>query len=58
NPNYQSQPPVRTISTNFMKRFAIAQPEPMYLTGVKNPACLEFLNHPEKYAIELSAITS
>ncbi|MBI4363306.1 MAG: hypothetical protein HY545_00450, partial [Candidatus Doudnabacteria bacterium] len=24
NPNYQSQPPVRTISTNFMKRFAIA----------------------------------
>ncbi|MBI3952750.1 MAG: glucose-6-phosphate isomerase [Candidatus Doudnabacteria bacterium] len=58
NPNYSSHPEVRMISTDFMKSFAIMGSRPMYSAGVEQPELLAFLNFPEKFAVELSAITS
>jgi glucose-6-phosphate isomerase, archaeal len=58
NPKYGSVPPVRMIDDKFMNRFEIMQHGPMYMLGVSNPKCLEFLTSPEKYSVELSSITS
>ena len=58
NPSYDQHPDVRMITTDFMKPFGIMGSVPMYVSGMNNPELLAFLNAPEKYAIELSAITS
>lgn len=58
NENYPKAPEVRVITRNFMNRFDLMGDGPMYLTGVSNPKSLEFLNNPDKYAVELSSITS
>jgi glucose-6-phosphate isomerase, archaeal len=58
NDYYGKVPRVRTISTKFMMNFEIMGNLPMYTIGTRNPKSLEFLNFPEKYAIELSSITS
>ncbi|HYC79566.1 MAG TPA: glucose-6-phosphate isomerase family protein [Candidatus Binatia bacterium] len=59
NKHYGKHPAVRIIDNKFMHRFEImGSHKPMYLTGVNNPKSLEFLNFPEKYAVELSSITS
>ena len=58
NPNYANAPGVRILNTNFMKKFPIAGSEPMYLIGTRHSESLELLNYPEKYAVELSSITS
>ena len=57
NPNYISHPPIRTIST-FDPDLGFLNNEPMYKTGMKYPDRLEFLNRPEKYAIQLSSVSS
>lgn len=58
NSNYKDSPPIRMIDTRFMSKLAISSNQPMYTTGVSNPQSLDFLNNPEKYAVELSGITS
>ncbi len=58
NPNYKDVPKVRVITDKFMDSFSITKKGPMYGTGVNDPKSLEFLNSPEKYAVELSSITS
>jgi glucose-6-phosphate isomerase, archaeal len=58
NQNYEKHPEVRMLTSQFMKNFAIMGKDPMYRIGTSTPKALEFLNHPEKYAVELSSITS
>lgn len=58
NKNYEKHPEVRVLTNKFMDRFDIMGNEPMYTIGTNKPDALEFLNHPEKYAVELSSITS
>ena len=58
NEKYGKAPEVRMITRDFMNRFELMGDGPMYLTGVSNPKSLDFLNHPDKYAVELSSITS
>jgi glucose-6-phosphate isomerase len=58
NANYPNPPPVRMITSKFMQSFPIVGSDPMYNIGTNNPQSLEFLNFPEKYAVELSSITS
>lgn len=58
NPNYQNVPPPRVIDNRYMKYFPIMERKPMYITAMINPENLEFLSKPEKYAVELSSITS
>lgn len=58
NKSYKSHPQVRILSRKFMHNFSIMQEGSMYSLGIADPKSLEFLNHPEKYAIELSSITS
>lgn len=58
NENYGKAPEVRMITTKFMDRFELMRKDPMYTTGTTNPKALEFLVHPDRYAVELSSITS
>ncbi|MBI2355811.1 MAG: hypothetical protein HYV13_01215 [Candidatus Doudnabacteria bacterium] len=58
NGNYKDTPALRMIDTKFMTLFAVTANRPMYLTGTDDPQSLDFLNNPEKYAVELSGITS
>jgi glucose-6-phosphate isomerase len=58
NPNYEKLPEIRMITRQFMNRFELMGPDPMYVIGTRNPKSLEFLTQPEKYAVELSSITS
>jgi glucose-6-phosphate isomerase, archaeal len=58
NPHYRNHPQVDRLSTKYEDNFNIIQPKPMYLLGVSNPEYLEFLNFPEKFAVELSSISS
>ncbi|MGE5392566.1 MAG: glucose-6-phosphate isomerase family protein [Candidatus Saccharibacteria bacterium] len=58
NKSYKNVPEVRMITGKFMDNLAIAGSKPMYSIGTGNPESLEFLNQPEKYAVELSSITS
>lgn len=59
NKNYGTLPGVRLLSRHFMANFPITSAsKPMYTQGMYNPLQLEFLNNPEKYAVELSTITS
>jgi len=58
NKHYPGSPAVRVIDGKFMDGFAIMKPGPMYSLGVANPKSLEFLSNPERYAVELSSITS
>ncbi len=58
NKNYDNLPAFRILDTKFMTGFAISSKKPMYTTGVENPESLDFLNNPERYATELSGITS
>jgi hypothetical protein len=41
-----------------MSQFPVMQHGPMYLSGTNKPEILEFLTNPQKYAVELSSITS
>lgn len=43
NTNYADHPPIRSLQP-------INDPIPMYTSGMANPASLDFLNNPEKYA--------
>ncbi len=60
NPAYRNHPQVETLTRKFMTdtNFAIMKPGPMYLLGMNNPSTLEFLTDPQKYAVELSSVTS
>lgn len=58
NKHYQSIPEPRVLTNKFMDRFAIMGKGPMYAIGTSNPKSLEFLTRPDKYAVELSSITS
>lgn len=59
NPAYAELPPVRTITTKFMDGFPIIiEARPMYTEGTFHPDRLEFLGNPQKYAVQLSSITS
>lgn len=58
NPKYDKLPQIRVITRQFMDRFELMGPKPMYTIGTTNPKSLEFLTQPEKYAVELSSITS
>lgn len=58
NANYGKLPEVRILTNKFMHNFALMGSGPMYTIGTGNPKSLEFLNHPDQYAVELSSITS
>lgn len=58
NPEYDNHPQVRMLTHKFMHGFSIMDKGPMYTIGVNKPASLDFLVYPEKYAVELSSITS
>ncbi len=58
NPNYDSLPKPRIIDNRYMKYFPIMEHAPMYVSAMIHPKNLEFLAKPEKYAVELSSITS
>jgi hypothetical protein len=56
--NYDHHPEVRIITNKYMNQLQITGKGSLYYLGVSNPQALEFLTHPEKYAVELSSITS
>jgi glucose-6-phosphate isomerase len=58
NPAYANHPKVEILTNKFMSQFPVMQPGPMYLSGTNKPEILEFLTNPQKYAVELSSITS
>jgi glucose-6-phosphate isomerase len=60
NDKYTDHPPVRmlTMADKIRTEFGFDSNEPMYITGMKNPKSLEFLSKPQKYAIQLSTVTS
>jgi glucose-6-phosphate isomerase len=58
NPDYVNHPKVETLTNKFMGAFPVMKPGSMYLSGTAQPEILEFLTNPQKYAVELSAITS
>ncbi len=58
NNRYENHPEVRMITDQFMQSFTLMGNKPMYTIGANNPKALEFLNNPDKYAVELSSITS
>jgi hypothetical protein len=58
NSHYGKLPDVRILTNKFMHHFALMGNGPMYTIGTGNPKSLEFLTHPDKYAVELSSITS
>jgi glucose-6-phosphate isomerase, archaeal len=58
NERYEKHPEVRMLTSQFMHNLEIMGPLPMYTIGTSSPKSLEFLNQPDKYAVELSSITS
>ncbi len=60
NENYKDQPELHmmNMSDKLKSDFGIEPTEPMYVTGMRNPELLDFLNHPAKYAVQLSALSS
>ena len=58
NPAYGDVPQVRAMVASKNPGARIVPEGPMYKIGVLSPARLEFLNHPARYAVELSAISS
>src|SRR5258708_17795215 len=60
NKNYIDQPMMRKmiIGDKLFSNFGLVPGEPMYTTAMRDPKILEFLNHPEKYAVQLSALSS
>lgn len=58
NTRYKNIPEIRVLTHKFMGNFEIMKSGPMYPAGVEKPQNLEFLTSPEKYALELSSITS
>ncbi len=58
NKNYGEIPEMRYATQDVTEIFGFTGHEPMYMTGMKNPKVLDFLNHPHKYAVQLSAISS
>ncbi len=60
NPSYQNHPgaKMKDIQSVVYKHFDFSLEVPMYVSGVKNPASLEFLRQPQKYALKLSTLTS
>jgi len=58
NPNYENHPKVRMLTNKYMFNLEIMGKSPMYTIGTTNTKSLEFLIHPDKYAVELSSITS
>jgi glucose-6-phosphate isomerase, archaeal len=58
NKKYDKLPEVRMLTNQFMHNFALMGDGPMYTIGTGDPKSLEFLIHPDKYAVELSSITS
>jgi glucose-6-phosphate isomerase len=60
NNKYPDQPIMRkmAIGDKIRTDFGLNTKEPMYTSAMKNPKLLDFLNHPAKYAVELSALSS
>ena len=60
NSHYKNHPPIRvvTMDDKIEAGFGLIRGKSMYQAGVRNPQLLEFLNKPEKYAVQLSTITS
>jgi glucose-6-phosphate isomerase len=60
NGHYHDLPAPRETHSDYkiLADFGFNLQEPMYLTARKNPKALEFLSNPEKYAVELSAVSS
>ncbi len=60
NENYEDQPLMRKmqLTDKLVADFGFEANEPMYTTGMRNPELLDFLNHPAKYAVQLSALSS
>jgi glucose-6-phosphate isomerase len=60
NKNYKDDASLRKmdITAKIRTDFGLDTKEPMYMVGMKNPKILDFLNHPAKYAVELSALSS
>lgn len=58
NTHYKYLPEIKFAQGHMNTTLGFTIDEPMYTTGTKRPAKLEFLNDPEKYMIELSSITS
>ncbi len=58
NLKYNQLPAVETLTRKFMTGFEIMKDGPMYWLGANNPKTLEFLTDPQKYAVELSSVTS
>jgi len=58
NPHYENHPEVQWVSESYRDNFDIVQPKPMYTLGSANPRMLDFLNEPERYAVDLSSISS
>ncbi|MEJ0020998.1 MAG: glucose-6-phosphate isomerase family protein [Candidatus Doudnabacteria bacterium] len=60
NPHYSDHPDLKLINEQqqVYTNFGFVPSEPMYTSGMKNPKLLEFLNHPQKYAVQLSTLTS
>ncbi|MBX4187356.1 MAG: hypothetical protein KW802_03850 [Candidatus Doudnabacteria bacterium] len=60
NENYKDQPMMRKmiIGDKLRTDFGLETHEPMYVTAMRNPKILNFLNEPAKYAVELSALSS
>lgn len=59
NPNYTNHPQAREILPKNLRNLKVMNiAGPSYTAGVYNPKNLEFLTDPEKYAVELSSITS
>lgn len=57
NPNYQNHPQVRALEhIKVVQELGFSTEEPMYVTGMKNPVKLEFLNYPEKYLAQLNKL--
>jgi glucose-6-phosphate isomerase, archaeal len=60
NENYKDQPMMRkmVIGDKLRTDFGLETGEPMYVTALRNPKILEFLSNPQKYAVQLSALSS
>jgi glucose-6-phosphate isomerase len=58
NTNYREIPEMRFAQGHMNTTLGFQVDAPMYVTGIRHPGRLEFLNKPHKYAVELSSITS
>jgi glucose-6-phosphate isomerase, archaeal len=60
NDKYVEQPMMRkmVIGDKLRTDFGLEANEPMYITAMRNPKILDFLQEPQKFAVQLSALSS